>query len=289
MSYPPSPAGPSMEPLYPTLGTSDPSQSVDIGYQPGPSFQSPGLPFAIPTGATSSLATSAITQIGFDYGRDFIGKGWLQYNKTFTMLKFYFTVNNSYVINKLKVLLFPFRHKNWKRSPRRQAEGLVYPPPKEDINAPDLYLPTMAFITYVLLIGYVRGAAFEFTPEVLGMTASKGLFTIMLELALLKFGFYLFNAFSVPLLDLIAYSGYKFVGAVLTVIGGFVMSSYIYWAVFFFTSFCMAVFMVKTLKIAFPESQGFGVERGTNRRNYFLLAVGGLQFLLNFYLTISAI
>lgn len=29
--------------------------------------------------------------------------------------------------------------------------------PRTDINAPDLYLPTMAFVTYVLLTGYFMG------------------------------------------------------------------------------------------------------------------------------------
>ena len=35
-----------------------------------------------------------------------------------------------------------------------------------DLNAPDLYIPLMAFITFVLLSGYVLGVSGEFTPEV---------------------------------------------------------------------------------------------------------------------------
>jgi hypothetical protein len=30
----------------------------------------------------------------------------------------------------------------------------VYKPPSDDINAPDLYIPTMAFVTYCLAMGY---------------------------------------------------------------------------------------------------------------------------------------
>ena len=29
--------------------------------------------------------------------------------------------------------------------------------PKYDVNAPDLYIPTMAYATYVLLVGYILG------------------------------------------------------------------------------------------------------------------------------------
>jgi hypothetical protein len=29
--------------------------------------------------------------------------------------------------------------------------------PAEDINSPDLYIPTMAFVTYVLLVGLFMG------------------------------------------------------------------------------------------------------------------------------------
>jgi hypothetical protein len=59
-------------------------------------------------------------------------------------LKYYFNVSNRYVVNKLAILLFPFRHKPWSRMARRseengQLEG--YRPPREDINAPDLYIP----------------------------------------------------------------------------------------------------------------------------------------------------
>ena len=54
----------------------------------------------------------------------------------------------------------------------------------------------------------------RFTPEILGETISSGLGTIVLEVLLLKLGFYLLaeSNFSVPLLDLVANSSYIFVG-----------------------------------------------------------------------------
>ena len=59
-------------------------------------------------------------------------------------LKPYFNVSTSYVLRKLQLLVFPWRHKPWSRQVRRnEVSGTTegYKPPREDINAPDLYIP----------------------------------------------------------------------------------------------------------------------------------------------------
>lgn len=101
--------------------------------------------------------------------------------------------------------------------------------PRHDTNAPDLYLPTMAFVTYVLLIAYHLGQQGRFTPEIFSMAASRGLGVVLLEVVFMKAAFYFFPASALPsgsggsgaaLLDLVAYSGYKFVGVVLSSLVG---------------------------------------------------------------------
>ncbi|KAJ3134683.1 hypothetical protein HK100_003446 [Physocladia obscura] len=130
-------------------------------------------------------------------------------------LKFYFNVSNSYVINKLRVLVFSFRQKSWTRLVVRseqngQMEG--YKPPREDLNAPDLYIPIMSFVTYVLLVGVTLNMRKKFEPEVLGLTSSTALVVVAFEVLLFKLCCYLLSvATEVPFLDLIAYCGYKFV------------------------------------------------------------------------------
>lgn len=58
------------------------------------------------------------------------------------VLKHHFNVNNSYVIHKLRLLLFPWRHKPWGRRAVRLDNGQSeWQPPREDINSPDLYIP----------------------------------------------------------------------------------------------------------------------------------------------------
>mmetsp|Transcript_27577 Transcript_27577/g.108096 ORF Transcript_27577/g.108096 Transcript_27577/m.108096 type:complete len:86 (+) Transcript_27577:1083-1340(+) len=39
--------------------------------------------------------------------------------------------------------------------------------PRDDVNAPDLYIPVMALVTYVLLVGFISGTKGVFTPEVI--------------------------------------------------------------------------------------------------------------------------
>lgn len=58
-------------------------------------------------------------------------------------LKHYFNVSNSYVVNKLFLVLFPWRHKPWSRKLAVGASGQEgrYLPPRDDINSPDMYIP----------------------------------------------------------------------------------------------------------------------------------------------------
>lgn len=60
-----------------------------------------------------------------------------------TALKHYFNVSNSYVINKLFLVLFPWRHKPWSRKHAASPGGQDgwYLPPRDDINSPDMYIP----------------------------------------------------------------------------------------------------------------------------------------------------
>lgn len=75
--------------------------------------------------------------------QEYVEQNVLRFINT-TSLKPYFNVSTSYVVRKLRLLLFPWRHKPWSRQMRRNevtgtTEG--FKPPREDINAPDLYIP----------------------------------------------------------------------------------------------------------------------------------------------------
>lgn len=66
----------------------------------------------------------------------------------------------------------------------------------------------ISFTAYLIFISEPR-----FSPEILGPTASSALAVILLEFSMIKLCTYILNITSeVSMLDLLAYSGYKFVG-----------------------------------------------------------------------------
>eukprot|EP01114_Cavostelium_apophysatum_P020341 TRINITY_DN6794_c0_g1_i1.p1 TRINITY_DN6794_c0_g1~~TRINITY_DN6794_c0_g1_i1.p1 ORF type:complete len:323 (-),score=35.47 TRINITY_DN6794_c0_g1_i1:40-1008(-) len=275
----------------PQMSPNIPAHNAAPSNQPGGAYSSPFDNFNNPGGAAfnafSQAGLNPITQMGLSYGSGILGSQreifQRSFIKNFSTLKYYYNVNNSYVINKLKLILFPLRHKFWKRSIHRQADTEGYLPPRDDINAPDLYIPTMAFISYVIIVGFVLGTTATFTPEELGVIASWGASLWLLEVVIIKFGFYLLNSLTVPVFDVVAYCGYKFVGAVLTIIGGLALGDWAYYGILLSTSIFMAIFMVRTLKLVFPEANA-GPHQGTTRRNYFLLAIAVLQLLECYFL-----
>merc|ERR1719313_241094 len=62
---------------------------------------------------------------------------------------------------------------------------------KTDVQEPDLYIPLMSFITYVILYGIKRGIVSDFHPEILAATSTFAVVMLILEAGAGKIGFYL--------------------------------------------------------------------------------------------------
>ena len=60
----------------------------------------------------------------------------------------------------------------------------------DDVNAHDMYIPTMAFITYILLAGLSLGTEGQFKPEVLGEIMSAAIGWVVLEVLLTIFALF---------------------------------------------------------------------------------------------------
>jgi len=141
-------------------------------------------------------------------GTEFVHQNIEKYMAT-SKLKYYFAVDTAYVGKKLGLLIFPFAQKDWslKYSPDEPVA------PRYDTNAPDLYIPVMSFVTYILLAGLLLGTQTRFTPEALGITASTALIWTTIEILGLLLSMYVMNVSSrLKLLDLLSYCGYKYVG-----------------------------------------------------------------------------
>jgi protein transport protein YIF1 len=170
-------------------------------------------------------------------------------------LKLHFAVDNSYVFKKISIILFPFRNKKWARASADDGQnGQYYTKalPKHDYNAPDLYLPLMSFITYVLLVGYVKGTENQFTPEDLINAVWRCLLLQLVESSIIKVGLNVMNANIVSFLDVVSYTGYKYVGLCGTVLA-FCLGGWIFTLFTFYQAFALFFFTIKTFKEACPK------------------------------------
>ncbi|GLD91481.1 hypothetical protein PINS_up000014 [Pythium insidiosum] len=190
--------------------------------------------------------------------------------------KYYFTVNNSYVKSRLKILLFPFWHRDWRRLGQQDsAEGKSYAPPTRDVNAPDLYLPLMGFLTYILIAGYTKGASNQFSPDVIGNDASYCLVMQLIEIGILAACLYLLNS-SISFLDLVSFSGYKYIALVINTVVYQLAGSLAYYVALLYTGVAVSYFTLNCMKGSVaepaPENRAF--------RNYMLFGVSCLQLVL---------
>ncbi|KAA8569565.1 hypothetical protein EYC84_001178 [Monilinia fructicola] len=132
-----------------------------------------------------------------------------------------------------------------------------------------MYIPVMALVTYILLSTLLAGLRGAFQPELLGSTAGWAFFIVFIEILGLKLGCYLLSISNESqLLDLVAYSGYKFVGVIATLVvseiinGGKGTGGWIGWTVFSYTFLANALFLLRSLKyVLLPENTTD--ERGT--------------------------
>ncbi|EAQ89643.1 hypothetical protein CHGG_06262 [Chaetomium globosum CBS 148.51] len=206
---------------------------------------------------------SQFGQTAFRQGQEYIEQNVNRFVNV-SALKHYFIVTNSYVINKLFLVLFPWRHKPWTR---RQATGpsgqeAWYLPPRDDVNSPDMYIPVMSLVTYIFLQALISGLKGQFQPELFGYIATTAVVAVIVEILGLKLGCYLLSISNESqLLDLVAYSGYKFVGVIVTISvaevvnGGKGTGGWIGWSVFIYTFLANSLFLMRSLKyVLLPEN-----------------------------------
>jgi|TARA_B100001142_G_scaffold325934_2_gene380468 hypothetical protein len=224
-------------------------------------------------------------------GASFVSSNYAKYFSTASM-RAYFDVTESYVFHKMRLVLCPFLHKgSWARLPESVAGGTAYKPPRNDINAPDLYIPLMAFWTYVLTASIrevFSSKSGSFTPEALAthawwsglLWAGESAF-IWVALRSTSSANHIVSA---PILDVAAYVGYTFTYGSMTLMSKMFNKTYVFWFFLIWSALCNAVFMAKTLKrIIFSEARHSGYSQSMSQ-NYVLLAVVVAQPFIHFWL-----
>lgn len=152
----------------------------------------------------------------------------------------------------------------------------------------------MAYITYVFVAGLILGMQQRFSPEQIGILASSALAWCLVELAVYSCTLYVIHVeTSLKTLDLVAYSGYKFVGIIVSILLSLVAGKTGYYSFLIYSNLALAFFILRSLKIAVltgssQETSYYGSQQtttGHKRRLYFLLFVAGVQPLLSWWLS----
>lgn len=223
-------------------------------------------------------------QFGLSTGQDLLNKQKDRFmpgvSGFWNSLKIYFAVSNTYVKSKLLILIYPIRHKSWVREladeyqPDNKGEHTShkFALPKQDKNAPDLYIPLMSFITYVLLFGLCKGLESGFTPEVLINAIWRCLILQCVECLVIKFGLSLMSV-PLPFLDIFAYTGYKYVGLCINTVARFFGTTFNFISSTYM-SLMLAYFVLKSLAAVVP------IQATGPPRHLMLLAFAGIQFFV---------
>lgn len=239
-----------------------------------------------------------------DQGKELVEKNIGKFIPIST-LKYYFSVDNRYVLKKLKLLYFPFFHSDW--SLKYEQDNAVQP--RFDHNAPDLYIPMMAYITYIVLAGLVLGMQDRFSPEQLGIQASSALAYSIIELVIYLVTLYVTNIpTTLKTFDLIALSGYKYAIIVTILLWTAIFKRTGYYVCLIYCSISLGFFLLRTLRakvLVEPVQTAAAINYGPygggqnpqfaaanvarKRKIYFMFLVAGLQPLLAFWLTVHLI
>nr|XP_026486717.1 protein YIF1B [Vanessa tameamea] len=282
---------------------------------PGNFGYMPGYPQTMPTPANigSMIQQPIIQDMAMQYGNQLAAQGREAVSRELgrfvpvSRLRYYFAVDTRYVLRKLILIIFPYTHKEW--MVKYDQESPVQP--RYDVNAPDLYIPSMGYVTYVLLAGFMLGIQHRFSPEQISIQASSALAYIIFEMVLYLMTLYITNTTTaLKTLDLLAFSGYKYTTMIASLLAALLLGSMGYYCSLIYCSLALSFFLVKTLRLQLlagsqgPEQPAYGgypsnygnpnpytdnwakpSSSGTKRRVYFLLFVAITQPLLSWWLT----
>ncbi|XP_047247730.1 protein YIF1B isoform X2 [Girardinichthys multiradiatus] len=251
--------------------------------QAGP--QAAGLP-------GHSFLSDPMSNLAVAYGSSLASQGREMVDKNLdrfipiSKLKYYFAVDTVYVGKKLGILVFPYMHKNWEVNYQQDIPVA----PRFDVNAPDLYIPTMGFITYILVAGLALGTQNRFSPELLGVQASSALVWLIMEVLAVLLSLYLVTVNTdLTTIDLLAFSGYKYVGMIVGIVSGLLFGRPAYYLSLMWCCAAIFVFMIRTLRLKLlSEAAAEGkLVRGTRNqlRMYLTMSIAAAQPIFMYWLT----
>lgn len=162
----------------------------------------------------------------------------------------------------------------------------MFDSPIDDPNAPDLYIPFMSLITYVLLCALCYGNAGQFNPEVIPDVCTKCFLCQLLEVLAIRAGFYMMET-AVSFLDLWCYTGYKYLGLCVNLSIGLMGRVFAlggataYYVCFLWTASAAAFLMLKVMSHTIPlQTAATGP-----KREFMVLAFAACQPLFMWFVS----
>ncbi|XP_016347027.1 protein YIF1B isoform X2 [Sinocyclocheilus anshuiensis] len=239
-----------------------------------------------------ALLSDPVSNLAMAYGSSLASHGKEMMDKNLdrfipiSKLKYYFAVDTVYVGKKLGLLVFPYMHDNWEVSYQQDTPVA----PRFDINAPDLYIPVMGFITYILVAGLALGTQNRFSPEILGIQASSALVWLIIEVLAVLLSLYLVTVNTdLTTIDLVAFSGYKYVGMFVGVLAGLLFGRMGYYLSLLWCCVSIFVFTIRTMRLKIlseAAAEGRLVRGARNQlRMYLTMAIAAAQPVFMYWLT----
>ncbi|KAH9516375.1 Protein yif1b [Dermatophagoides farinae] len=256
-----------------------PMSGFSSGQIPQQQFHQPMFPnqqFLMAAG--QQLLSNPMTAAAIDaYSQSLVdkSKGWMG------NIKQYFAVDTNYAMKKLLLIFAPFLHKDW--SIRYNSEIVA---PRDEPNLPDLYIPSMAFITYILVSGYILGLRNQFAPEQLGIYASSALAWLLLEVFLIMIAKYVMNLSSaLGFFHMVAFR----IDTLLLAAIMFGRNGYL--ILFMYCTVSLGYFLIRALSTNLQQSQqsSYQHQYGDNPRTayYLVIFIALLQPFIMYFLTSS--
>lgn len=218
----------------------------------------------------SMFGSDPTTQMGLQFGQTafnasqaYMRDNLEQFVGTNDDIKYYFKVSNSYVLKKLGLILFPYRNNTWIRKVISgnggSSETDSFATPLDDLNAPDLYIPSMSLLTYIVAWALVEGVKGDFHPEMIGYATTRTLAFYLIDVALAKVAFFALGIDNRggKIWDLASYSGYKFVPVLVVMfLESLTGSSLIRYLAILLLTFSLGFFLMRSLRYVVLQTGG---------------------------------
>ncbi|KAI5190396.1 protein transport protein YIF1 [Nematocida minor] len=189
----------------------------------------------------------------------------------FDSVRRYFQIDNAYLLRKLFLIVYPYNGNMWQKYTDRDI-------PSVSIGHPDLYIPLMAIITYVLCIACEMEVQGKFRPETLGKITTKSLLLALLETAVIKAASFFFDSTSLDISVILSFIGYKYVTITIMKIISTLFPIMLSKMSSIFLTISFALFLGKSLKyFLISNDHEITIKK---RKMYFLFSIVILESIL---------